>query len=435
MRGLYVIILIVLLNFNSSVYSKTAVQSEIDSLTSISDTYLSKLTELKEFNGVVLLKKGDEVILKKAYNISEDTTSTLFVQENSQFDLRSVAKLFARISILKLETEQKIDRKNNLSQYLPDFPNGDQIRIEHLTNNTSGLPREFSGTTGDFIELEPDEIVELAKKEKLEFSPGTKEQYSNVGFQLLYYIIGKLNGSTFYTYLDSNFFSPLGMTSSGSNFGTEANRKKNYAFGHYLDEDKNIVCECSFPQDEMRMGNLYSTVDDLAQFLSQLNLQDHQDLLHNGSISHAGGTRGKRAYIERNFDDDYSIVFLTNYDAIPFEQLVNDLQAILKNEPVNMPEAIERKVTNLPVSILKKYEGTYDLVDEGHLILTIKLEEDNLQLYQNGKNNGTLYPENETTFFADKNSKESVEFVPNENGAYDMLIDFQGVQWKGVRIK
>ena len=51
-----------------------------------------------------------------------------------------------------------------------------------------------------------------------------------------------------------------------------------------------------------------------------------------------------------------------------------------------------------------------------------------------GKNNGVLFAESETVFFSDPTSKESIAFVKNAAGTYDMLIDFQGVQWKGTRV-
>ena len=54
---------------------------------------------------------------------------------------------------------------------------------------------------------------------------------------------------------------------------------------------------------------------------------------------------------------------------------------------------------------------------------------------QKGKNNGVLYPEDKNTFFSDKTSSESIQFQKNENDEYYMLIDFQGVQWKGIKVK
>jgi len=110
------------------------------------DTYFSKLTKLGDFNGVVLLKKGEKVVLKKAYNIQYDTTSTLYVHDRSQFDLRSIAKLFAKLSVIQLEAEGKLSREDKLGRFIPGLPNADKITIQHLLTNTSGLPRSFGNS-------------------------------------------------------------------------------------------------------------------------------------------------------------------------------------------------------------------------------------------------------------------------------------------------
>ncbi len=41
-----------------------------DSIAYKADLYLNKLTNLKKFNGVVLLKKGNEVVLERTYNLT-----------------------------------------------------------------------------------------------------------------------------------------------------------------------------------------------------------------------------------------------------------------------------------------------------------------------------------------------------------------------------
>ena len=402
-------------------------------LSELANSYFSKLTELGDFNGVVLLKKGEEVVLRKAYNMQSDPTSSLFVEERSQFDLRSIAKLFAKLSVIELESEGKLSRHDKLYKYLPDFPNADIITIDHLMTNTSGLPRSFEASDKPYIALSPEEVVTLASKSRLEFNPGAKELYSNVGFQLLYAVIGKVTNSSFEDYINHQYFKPLGMRNSGSNFYHGKNRKHDYAYGHYKNDDK-IICECTFPDEDLKTGNLFSTVDDLDKFLAKIDKSVYRDLIHDGIIVHSGGTRGKRAHVERNYDKDYTLIFLSNYDQIPFEQIVKDSRSILTGNPVVMPGIVNRQSTTVAVETLQRYEGTYDLVDAGHIVLTIKFENDSLYVYQKGENNGAIIPESDRVFFSDKTSKESIEFVENERGAFDLLIDFQGVQWRGENI-
>jgi hypothetical protein len=223
------------------------------------------------------------------------------------------------------------------------------------------------------------------------------------------------------------------MHHTGGNFETGA-AKTDYAFGHFLDHSGEVKCACTFPDEDMQMGHLYSTVDDMARFIGALDTVGFAGLFDQGSLWQAGGTDGKRAYVEKNARERYSIIFLANYDAIPFEQLVEDLQKLLKGEPITMPTVIQRKTTDIPVEILRTYVGTYDLVDAGHLKLSIRLEQDRLYVYQNGQNNGALYPESERVFFVDSASEESIRFMYEEDGSLYMMADFQGVAWKGIKI-
>lgn len=435
MRFLYLFCCVSFLFFACSPREKTKANFDKvnDSVSFVANEYMTKLTRLEQFNGVVLLKKDDQVILRKAYNMRDDKNSKLYVHEDSQFDIRSIAKLFAKVSVVDLEQKGLLNRNDLLEKYLPDFPNGNQITIEHLMHNKSGLPRELSDVENT-LELLPEEVIQLASKESLEFEPGTDQRYSNVGFQLLYYIIGKVSGGSFADYLKSAYFQPLQMKGTADNFDIEVTDWSKYAYGHYWKNDQ-LQCVESFPNDDMKMGNFHSTVDDFAIFLSMLGDEKYTLLRTDGTILHAGGTQGKRAYVERNFDHHYTIIFLANYDAIPFEKLVKDLQSILKGEKVVMPKEVNRTSIEVSEELLKGYEGTYDFVDAGHIILTLKLEDGMLNVYQKGKYQGILYPESESIFFADKTSDESFEFKKSDSGKYDAYMDFQGVRWKGIRVK
>ena len=404
-----------------------------DSIGALADTYLEKLTALGQFNGVVLLRSDGRLLLRKAYNMDTYSAPHLRVTPESRFDLRSVAKLFARKAVLQLEAEGKLRRQDTLGRYLPGFPNGGRITLQHLMDHASGLPRELNDSITNTLVLAPDEVVALAAREPLEFEPGTREQYSNVGYQLLYYIIGEVTGGSFSAYLRKSIFEPLGMERSGGNFEPDVDFN-DYAYGHYLDREGVLQAVDSFPPDDMQMGNLHATADDLDQFLSSLDPQTDADLVHEGLISHAGGTRGKRAYVERSFEPDYELVFLANFDGIPFEQLVQDLRAILTGRAVAMPERVDRQAIAVSPEVLSQYTGTYDFVEAGHLVLTLRLENDSLRIYQKGQYNGVLYPESDRVFFGDPHSKESLEFEPDGAGGYYILMDFQGVQWKGDKI-
>lgn len=435
----YFLFLILLLSACQESQKKpTSGIEKIDSLSYKANEYMQALTNLGQFNGVVLLENRNKLLLKKAYNLSKqpvDSLPSLWVDAEKQFDLRSIAKLFAKASVIKLEAEGKLNQNDFIEKYILNFPNGNKVTIEHLMHNRSGLPREFTTNNDNCLELGSDEIIALAKKEKLEFEPNTEERYSNVGFQLLYYIISKVSQKSYHNYLKEAFFDPLKMKNSGGHFDFEDSNLRKYAYGHYKKDEK-LIPILEFPKDDCRVGHLYSTVEDLSKFINHLGNEPYFSALQDkSSIGHAGGTGGKRAYVFKNYEKDYSIVFLSNYDEIPFQQITEDLEKILEEKSYQIPKAVNRIAIEIPQNILSKYEGIYNFAEIEHLKLKFVVENDTLVAYQNGNLSGKLFAENDSIFFWDTKSSESIIFQKNENNGYKVLMDFKGAKWEGLKVE
>ncbi|WNB17220.1 serine hydrolase [Marivirga arenosa] len=399
----------------------------------ILDTYMTALTDLKQFNGVLLVEDSAGHVFSKAYNI-EAEIPTLKVSVQHQFDLRSIAKLFAKASLVKLEHEGKLAFDQKLSDFFPEFPRGDEITIDQLMHHQSGLGREFKNYEGKGIDLSPEQVVELAHQEKLEFEPGSDSRYSNIGFQLLYKIIGEKSGGTYANYLRNNFFDPLKMKNSGSHYLDPKGQLNKYAFGHTEKNDSiQLVGE---DESDMQQGHTFSTVEDMKKFLDFITENKlYNELAEDNIITHAGGTKGKRAWVYTDLQKGYKIIFLANYDNIPFSNLTKDLISIMDGGDVEIPKEVNRKAIEVPSSILEKYVGTYDFVDAGHIVISVKLEEGKLNAYQKGNFAGELIPENDSTFFWDPKSKESFIFTKDKEGNSIALMDFQGVRWQGILIE
>ena len=108
------------------------------------DEYFQTLTTLEKFNGVALVERSGDRILFKEYNMSGNVESTLNIHKLSQFDIHSISKLMAKAAVLDLEKESLISSSDKISDYIPGFPEGDRISIQHLLDNQSGLPRGFT---------------------------------------------------------------------------------------------------------------------------------------------------------------------------------------------------------------------------------------------------------------------------------------------------
>jgi CubicO group peptidase (beta-lactamase class C family) len=71
------------------------------------------------------------------------------VNEDTPYQIASVSKIFAGIAIMLLADEGALDVDAPLSDVLPDVPSAwREIRIHHLLEHTSGLPRSDAGAPG-----------------------------------------------------------------------------------------------------------------------------------------------------------------------------------------------------------------------------------------------------------------------------------------------
>jgi len=122
-----------------------------------------------------------------------------------------VAKLAEGDFAVPLDLDAKVER------YLPEWaggPNAEwrhRVTVRHLLTHTSGLPpfKEYWRTSKN-------KQYTLTKifAEPLEYEPGTKEVYSDLGIILMAEIIERLTGRTLDDLARTTIFSPLGMNNT-----------------------------------------------------------------------------------------------------------------------------------------------------------------------------------------------------------------------------
>jgi CubicO group peptidase (beta-lactamase class C family) len=140
------------------------------------------------------------------YNYGEtERENKILPVENSIYEIGSITKTFTGIILAKALLEKKISLKDDIRKYLPgEFPNlnfgGKPITVEHLANHTSRIPSVPADLNKqkDFDELNPyknytkEMMLEFLKKFIPDMTPGTKNEYSNMGMALLGIILEKV---------------------------------------------------------------------------------------------------------------------------------------------------------------------------------------------------------------------------------------------------
>jgi len=182
---------------------------------------MSAYAGMYKFNGSVLVAHHGKILMDQGYGLlnADDKTPT---DKNSIFQIGSITKQFTATVILKLQEEKKLKVTDKLSKYFPDYPKGDSITIEQLLTHTSGI---YSYTSdGAFMANEvakPSDrkkMMALFKDKPLQFSPGTKWEYSNSAYSLLGYIVEDVAKMPYEQAVRKYIFTPVHMDHSGFDF-------------------------------------------------------------------------------------------------------------------------------------------------------------------------------------------------------------------------
>lgn len=166
----------------------------------------------------VLVMKDGHVLLKKGYGYSDVTKKTPVDPDRTMFRLASISKLFTWISVMQLAEQGKLNIDTDVNQYLdfqiaPAF--GKPVVLRNLMTHTGG----FEEVIRDLIMVNPKNPPTLRdflvqNQPRRMYPPGQVSAYSNYGVGLAGYIVQRVSGEPFETYVDEHIFQPLGMTHS-----------------------------------------------------------------------------------------------------------------------------------------------------------------------------------------------------------------------------
>ncbi len=240
------------------------------------DMVINKAIEDKSFPGaVVLVWKDGQTIFEKAYgNFTYDLTSPK-VKTNTIYDLASLTKVVATTTAAMICYDRNlISLDDRVIKFIPEFgKNGkENITIKNLMIHNSGLPawKKFYGR-----DLKYDDVINEIYSSLLEYKPGEKTVYSDLGIITLGKIIEKVTGMTLDIFCRDEIFFPLKMNST---FFNPNDSVKKFCAPTETDNYwrmKTLQGEVHDETSAMLNGvaghaGLFSTADDLAKLMSVL---------------------------------------------------------------------------------------------------------------------------------------------------------------------
>ena len=143
------------------------------------------------------------------------------VKIDTMYDLASLTKVVVTTTLVEKlvegDFESPLDLNAPIERYLPEWANGPQpewrhkVTVLNLMTHTSGLPpfKEYWRTSKN-----KQETLDKIFVEPLEYEPGTKVVYSDLGIILMAEIIQRLTGKPLDQLANEYLFDPLGMKNS-----------------------------------------------------------------------------------------------------------------------------------------------------------------------------------------------------------------------------
>jgi CubicO group peptidase (beta-lactamase class C family) len=201
--------------------------------------------------------------------VGEDATPT----PSSVFRIASMTKSFTAATVLLLRDEGRLRLDDEIAGYVPELasvrlPTADspQITIRHLLTMTAGLPRD--DPWGDRQQgLDLSRFSELLRGGlSFAWAPGTRFEYSNLGYGILGRLITNVAGHEYREVVRERLLQPLGMTSSGylADEVEPARLARGYAWrdGAFSEQPMDGYGALA------SMGGMFSTVEDLQRWVA-----------------------------------------------------------------------------------------------------------------------------------------------------------------------
>lgn len=176
----------------------------------------------------VAITKDEQLVYAKGFGIANDETGEQ-VKPGHLFRIASVSKLITAVATMKLYEEGKLgldDRVFGEEGILNDSAflqyrdkRYEEITVRQLLNHTAGWSRYSVDPMFSTLYISRkmnldravvfEDVLQYALSKRLNYTPGTRYSYSNLGYGILGEIIARKSGMTYQDYVLMNILKPL----------------------------------------------------------------------------------------------------------------------------------------------------------------------------------------------------------------------------------
>jgi N-acyl-D-amino-acid deacylase len=183
--------------------------------------------------GSLAVARDDRLLLARGYGLANREKS-IPVEPTSLFRLASLSKTVTAVAVLQLVQDGRLALDDKVVRILGDTgpragritdPRVNDITVRHLLQHSAGFDRDRSGDVvflpgaADAAKrqggpLPPDcaTILRDSLERKLDFRPGERFAYSNIGYCILGRVVERVSGAPYELHVRQRVLAPAGVT-------------------------------------------------------------------------------------------------------------------------------------------------------------------------------------------------------------------------------
>jgi D-alanyl-D-alanine carboxypeptidase len=233
------------------------------------DSLFYALQSNDKFMGSVAIAENGKLLYTRSIG-KDDLEFGKKSDSNTKYRIGSISKMFTAAMIFKAIEEKKLSLDQTLDTYFPTVPNAKKITIGNMLNHRSGIHNftdDSSYMSYNTLPKSQTAMVAIITKNKSDFEPNSKMEYSNSNYVLLSYILEKIYKKPYAEILKTIVIAPLGL--KNTYFGGAINLKYNECYSYDFIEhwEKSTETDTSIP---MGAGGIVSNPTDLTLFIEAL---------------------------------------------------------------------------------------------------------------------------------------------------------------------
>lgn len=332
---------------------------------------MAPIVAMGDFSGRILLVRHDTVLLDAGYTALGDRPS----HPETRFAIGSLTKTFTAAAVAILAQRGTLRLDDSVGRWVPEFHPGQTVTVAQLLVHSAGVPDYYGQEDYTALRTRPITLSAFARwigSKGLEFTPGSRSNYSNSGYALLALVIERASGRPYETFVREAVLAPAGLRRTGflRDGGEAIARGHNPGHGSGTLQSP-IAFDVSWLTGS---GGMTSTTSDLVQWVRVLRsnrLYPFADALDPAGWG-ARVVRGDTAieqtaripagytsqltYLRRA---DVTVAILSDVQADVVTSVRDALLGVLAGDSVPTPAT--RQVITLPDSVLGRYVGRYQI--------------------------------------------------------------------------